>query len=98
MAMQEGIHVALSAEKLGEFLNLPITNTLITSWIVVLLLVVVAFVMGRRLKMMPGRFQTVLEWALGSVYDYVTNTLGSKDMARRFFSPIVTLLLFIFTA
>lgn len=96
--MEGGIHVVLSAEKLGEFLGLPITNTLITSWIVVALLITIAFVMGRRLKMMPGRFQTVLEWVFGFVYDYVAETLGGREMARRFFPLIVTLFLFIFTA
>jgi hypothetical protein len=34
-----GIHVAISAEKLGEFLGIPITNTLITSWVVIGILV-----------------------------------------------------------
>ncbi|KKW17874.1 MAG: ATP synthase subunit a [Candidatus Kaiserbacteria bacterium GW2011_GWA1_50_28] len=58
----DGIHVALSAEKLGDFFGLPITNTLVTSWVVVLLLIAVGFIMGSRLQMVPGRFQTLLEW------------------------------------
>ena len=41
--MEEGIHVALAAEKLGEFLGIPITNTLVTSWVVIGLLVGLAF-------------------------------------------------------
>lgn len=96
--MEAGIHVALSAEKLGEWMGLPITNTLITSWIVIALLILVALVMGSRLKMVPSRFQTLLEWLFGFVYDYVAETLGSKDLARRFFPLIVTLFLFILTA
>ena len=35
--MEEGIHVAISAEKLGEFFGIPITNTLVTSWVVIAL-------------------------------------------------------------
>ncbi|OGG80630.1 ATP synthase F0 subunit A [Candidatus Kaiserbacteria bacterium RIFCSPLOWO2_01_FULL_54_13] len=96
--MEQGIHVALSAEKLGEFLGLPITNTLITSWIVVALLVAIALIMGSRLKMIPGRFQTVLEWMFGFVYDYVAQTLGGREMARRFFPLIITIFIFIFTS
>ena len=37
-----GIHVAISAEHLGTFFGFPITNTLITSWVVIALLVIVA--------------------------------------------------------
>ena len=93
-----GIHVALSAEKLGDFFGLPITNTLVTSWVVVLLLIAVGFIMGSRLQMVPGRFQTLLEWLFGGIYDYVTEVLESRNMARRFFPLLITIFLFIFVA
>lgn len=91
-----GIHVAISAEKLGELFGIPITNTLITSWVVIAILVAVAFLVRGRLKMIPGKFQTLMETALGYVYDYVTETLGSREMARRFFPLLMTIFLFLF--
>src|SRR3989338_3405245 len=94
----DGIHVALSAEKLGDFFGLPITNTLVTSWVVVLLLIAVGFIMGSRLQMVPGRFQTLLEWLFGGIYDYMTEVLESRNMARRFFPLLITIFLFIFVA
>ncbi|KKW47829.1 ATP synthase F0 subunit A [Candidatus Kaiserbacteria bacterium RIFCSPHIGHO2_02_FULL_59_21] len=96
--MENGIHVALSAERLGEWMGLPITNTLITSWIVVALLAILAFSMGSRLKLVPGRFQTLLEWMIGGIYDYVADTLGGRDMARKFFPLVFTIFLFILVA
>lgn len=96
--MNEGIHVALAPEQIGTLWGLPITNTLITSWIVIALLVTIAFIAGSRIKMIPGRFQTTLEWAFGYVYDYIAETLGSRDMARKFFPFLTTIFLFIFTA
>lgn len=96
--MEGGIHVELAAEKLGTLWGIPITNTLITSWVVVALLIATALVMRSRLRLAPGRFQTLLEWLFGFVYDYVADILGSRDMARRFFPLIATLFLFIFTA
>src|SRR3989344_657672 len=96
--MNDGIHVALAAEKLGTFLGVPITNTLITSWIVVALLVVLAIYFGSRLKIIPGRVQTTLELLFGFVYDYITETLESRKLAQAFFPLLVTLFLFILTA
>lgn len=90
------IHVAISAEKLGEFFGIPITNTLITSWVVIAILVAVAFLVRGRLKMIPGKFQTLMETMVGFVYDYVTETLESRDMARKFFPLLMTIFLFIF--
>ncbi|OGG57306.1 ATP synthase F0 subunit A [Candidatus Kaiserbacteria bacterium RIFCSPHIGHO2_01_FULL_55_17] len=94
--MEEGIHVAIAAEKLGEFLGIPITNTLVTSWLVIGLLVALAFFVRGRLAMVPNRLQTLLEEAFTFVYDYVAETLESREMARKFFPLLMTIFLFIF--
>ena len=96
--MGEGIHINIAAEKLGTILGFPITNTLITSWAVLILLAILAFLVGPRIKMIPGRFQTLLEEAIGFVYSYVEEVLESKKLARRFFPLLMTIFLFIFTA
>ena len=94
--MEEGIHVAIAAEKLGEFLGIPIPNTLGTSWLVIGLLVALAFFVRGRLAMVPNRLQTLLEEAFTFVYDYVAETLESREMARKFFPLLMTIFLFIF--
>src|SRR3989344_1477700 len=91
-----GIHVAISAEKLGGFFGIPITNTLITSWVVIAILVIIAFVVRARLKMIPSKFQTLMETMVEFVYDYVAETLESKDMARKFLPLLLTIFLFVF--
>lgn len=96
--MNKGIHVVLAPEQLGTLWGLPITNTLLTSWIVVVFLIVAALVIGSRVKMIPSRFQTLLEWLIGFVYDYIAETLESRDMARKFFPLLCTIFLFIFTS
>lgn len=98
VAQQSGIHIALAAEKLGSFLGLPITNTLLMSWVVMAILILISFTVGSRVRLIPGRLQTLFETAFGFVYDYVAETLESKTMARRFFPLLMTLFLFIFIA
>ncbi|MEY4747333.1 MAG: hypothetical protein RLZZ416_382 [Candidatus Parcubacteria bacterium] len=94
----EGIHVALSPEQVGSFLGIPLTNTLITSWIVIGVLILLAFFAGSRVSLVPGKLQTVLEWIIGYVYEYVTEVLESRDLARKFFPLLMTIFLFIFTS
>ena len=96
--MQSGINVVLAPEQLGTLWGLPVTNTLLTSWAVVIILLIVGFVMGRRLKMIPSRFQTLLEWLVSFVYDYVAETLESRTLARRYFPFLTTIFLFVFTS
>ena len=97
-AASNGIKVLLAPEQLGNFLGIPITNTLLMSWVVVIILVVIAFAAGSRLRLIPGRFQTLLETLFGFVYDYIAETLESRDMARKFLPLLLTIFLFIFTA
>jgi len=96
--MQEGSHIALAAERLGTLWGLPITNTLITSWIVISILVIVAFLVGKNLKMIPGKVQVLFESTFEFVLTYMEETFESRKHAERFFPLIMTLFLFIFLA
>ena len=93
-----GIHVALSAEKLGTFLGLPITNTLLMSWVVVALLAAIAFFVGRKVSLVPSKLQLVFEEMVHFVLGYMQETLGSKKLAQKYFPIVITIFLFVFTA
>ncbi len=94
-AHTSGIHVALAAEKIGTFMGIPITNTLLMSWIVIALLFIFAFFVRRNLSLIPGKFQTFVELLFGYVYDFIETTLEDKKWARRIFPLLLTLFLFI---
>ena len=96
--MSEGIHVVLAPEVITTLWGVPITNTLITSWAVILVLFVIALAIGRNPKLVPNRFQLLLEWLFGFVYDYIAETLGSRALARKFFPLLTTIFLFVFTS
>jgi F-type H+-transporting ATPase subunit a len=95
---ETGIHVAIKAEQLGTIGGFPITNTVVASSVVFIVLTLLAVFVGRRLRMIPGRLQSVFEHLIEAAYDYVAETLESRDMARRFFPLIVTMFLFIWFA
>ncbi|MAJ97083.1 MAG: ATP synthase F0 subunit A [Parcubacteria group bacterium] len=90
-----GIHIALAAEQVGVFFGVPITNTLITSWIIMLLLAIIAFFVGRNLRVIPGRIQTFFEEMLSFMLGYMGEVLEDTKLARKLFPLIATLFLFI---
>lgn len=92
------IHVALAPEVLGTFMGIPITNTLIMSWIVMLLLFTVAFIVRSKLAMLPSKLQTFIEILFGFLEDFVHTTLENKVWARRILPLLITLFLFIAVA
>lgn len=93
--MQEGIHVVLAAERLGSLWGFPITNSLLMTWGVMLLLIGFAVFLRQRLALIPGRLQAGVEWAFEGALDYMSEVLESEKLARRFFPLVVTIFLFV---
>jgi hypothetical protein len=80
-AHTSGIHVALSAEQIGTIFGIPLTNTLLMSWIVMVLLFIFAIVVRSKLSLIPGKFQTFVELLFGYVYDFIETTLEDSTWA-----------------
>lgn len=93
-----GLHIALAPDTLFSIGGMPITNTLVTGSGVMLLLIFIGILVGRNLRMIPGRIQTLFEIVFGFILDYATEILESEKIAKRFFPLLVTLFLFIFTS
>ncbi len=94
--MHEGLHIALGAERLFEVWGIPITNTLISAWAVMFVLIVIAIVVGRKPKLIPGKVQSLFEMLFEFVLKYMEDTLGTRALAIRFFPLVATMFLFIF--
>ena len=96
--MTGGIHITLAAEKLGSLWGIPITNALVSEWLVLATLVVSAFFIGRNPKLIPGKVQSAFEWLFEYVLKFMEDTLGSRELALRFFPLIATIFLFVAAA
>jgi F-type H+-transporting ATPase subunit a len=97
---EEGGHsfsheAALFAEPVAHIGPLPITNALVTSWIAVLVLVVISFFIRKNLKKIPGKFQQAfevfIEGAL-SIGDQVTN---DRKITERVFPVAASIFFFV---
>lgn len=91
----EGISVKLSPYVLGHIGGMPITATLVTVWLTMIILVAVAYLAGRRPKLVPARLQNFFELVIGGAFDYMANTLESKQLARKYFPIVMTIFLFV---
>lgn len=86
--------IVLKPEILGFYKSLPITNTLLVSWVVMVLLIAVSLVSRLSIKMLPGKLQTVLEIAVGGGYQMALDLAGDKK-AKVFFPFMMTFFLYI---
>jgi len=84
----------LPAPVLFHVLGLPVTNTMIAGWFTIIVLVLLSWLITRRMKLVPGRGQAVFEFALGWIYDFCISVAGEKN-ARKFFPVVCTIFLFV---
>ncbi len=80
-------------------INFPVTNTLLCTWLVILSLLGLAFLIGRpqNWKLVPQGFQNFVEWGTESLQNLVEGVSG-KEKGRRFFPLVATLFVFILFA
>ena len=90
-----GLSVHLNPYVVGHIGDMPITATLLTVWLVVILLSSFAFTLSRKLQMVPGKVQSTMEVLIGGMYDYVKDVLESKQYADRYFPIIATIFIFV---
>jgi F-type H+-transporting ATPase subunit a len=93
--MHEGVHVSLAAGHLTTWFGVPITNSLIMSWVVVLLIVGLSLLARKKVALIPGKFQVASETVIGGLFSFVASTLESKTLARRFTPFLLALAIFI---
>lgn len=94
-AAEGGIHVTLSPYIVGEFFGVPITATMLTTWLTMLVLVVMAITVRSRLSAIPSKLQSVLELIIESVFNYMSDVLESRTLARKYFPVVMTIFFFI---
>ena len=85
---------SLPAPVLFHIFGLPITNTILAGWITVVFLILVCWLITRRMKLVPGRLQAAFEAIVGWIYDFCRNTAGEVN-GRRFFPVVCTIFLFV---
>lgn len=86
--------IASAAEPLFHVAGLPITNSIVTSWVVAAALVIlIRFAVGRP-QLVPSRGQAVVESLVQGVLDLTAPIVGSK-VAKHTFPLLVGLFIFI---
>lgn len=87
------MHISLAAETLFHIGFFPITNSLISTWIVVVLLSVLALIVGRNFKRLPVGLQHIFEMAYEMFDNLAKGLIG--ETGKKYVPLVVTFFLFI---
>jgi F0F1-type ATP synthase, subunit a len=90
-------HEEIGVHKLAHFAGLTFhMDTLYMTWLVMAIVILIAFLATRRLALVPSGWQNVLEMIVTALLDQLEETTGPKG--KRFAPLIITLFLFILVA
>lgn len=90
-------HISLAAEHIGSLAGWPITNSLLLTWVVMILLALGAYAATKKISAVPGNVQSIAEIVLGGIYDLFKSVVG-EHYINRFFPLLATIFLFVAVA
>lgn len=96
MAKTQEHRLPQKAVEIARPLGLPITNSMVVSWIVALGLIIFARFATRNMESVPGGAQNFLEWLVGGLYDFLEKIMGDRLLKRTFwfFATVFIFILF----
>jgi F-type H+-transporting ATPase subunit a len=83
-----------AAQALFKLGPLPVTNSMVTSWIVALILLVAIRIAIKRPKLVPTRGQAIVESLVSGIYDLTSPIVGAK-VAKQTFPLLIGLFTYI---
>ena len=87
------LHISIVAEPIASIFGISISNSLLTSWIVMAGLIIFSFASTRNMSMVPGTLQSIAELMVGGLDGLFTSVLQEKT--KRFFTLLATLFIFV---
>ncbi len=86
--------VDLPAEPVAHIGHFSVTNTLIASWLTMIVLIVLSFVLTRKMQLIPGKRQAMAEAIVEGLLNFVESVAGKKQ-SRMLFPGVATIFLYV---
>jgi F-type H+-transporting ATPase subunit a len=86
--------VELPAEPVLHVGHFGVTNTLVASWLTILVLVGLSYLCTRRMKLVPGKAQAMAEAVVEGLLNFVESVVGNKH-ARMLFPGVATIFIYV---
>ncbi|HNW71840.1 MAG TPA: F0F1 ATP synthase subunit A [Candidatus Paceibacterota bacterium] len=87
--------VTIYAEPIFSIGNFEVTNSLITSWLTVLIIIIFSVIIRLKLKKIPGKFQHVCEVVLEGALSLVDQVTNDRKISKKVFPLAFSLFIFV---
>ena len=89
------MEISLAAEKIGQIGFLPITNSMLLSWIVSVVLICFAVIARQKMKLVPSGVQNFFEGVIEFLFNSANEIIGDESETKKYFPLVATVFIFI---
>jgi F-type H+-transporting ATPase subunit a len=89
------MEISLAAEKIGQIGALPVTNSMLLSWVSSALLIVLAYFSTAKLAQIPKGIQNFFEMVVEFLFNTVNDVLEDEDATKKYLPFLATIFIFI---
>lgn len=94
-SQESGHEVTLFAEPISHAGGFTITNALLTSWVAVGIIVILALILRLKIKKIPGKFQSLSEIIVEGALSLCDQVTGDRSLSLRIFPYVISVFFFI---
>lgn len=87
--------ISLAPETIFNVAGFSVTNSLLNSWMTVIILIICAVVLFKKIKQVPKGMQNVFEMIIEAAFGVMDSVTGSREKSTKFFPLVFTLFIFI---
>lgn len=87
--------VTLFAEPVMHIGNFTITNSLLSGWLVVVLVIVLSFVIRMKISRIPGKLQSLFEIVIEGALDLCDQVTGQRTLSLKVFPVVFSVFFFV---
>ncbi len=89
------MEISLAAEKIGHIGSFPITNSMLLSWIVSIILIIFVMIATKKMKLVPSGIQNFFETIVEVLFNTADGVIENRNETKKYFPLVATIFLFV---
>jgi len=89
------MNISIAAESLFHLGSFPVTNTLVVTLGISLIIIIFSFILKSRISLVPRGFQNVVESVLEALLNLVDSVTQDRRQSKKFFPIVATIFIFV---
>ena len=89
------MNISIAAESLFHIGSFPVTNTLVVTFGISLLIIIGSYILKSRIRLVPRGFQNIVESVLEALLNLADSVTQDRKQSKKFFPIVATIFIFV---